>query len=83
MEKSEIKRILAPFLCSVERLEKGEQGVFSDKNDGWFYKFGLPSGQRFGVHVPAKDKTYTLRPMKNLIPGLREIQWEKTNKGKQ
>ena len=71
-----VKRILsAPisFLCPAT---KEERAVFTDKANGWFYTFGLKSGQSFVAHLDKEDAIFTFRPLNNLIPHLVQFQWK-------
>ncbi len=78
MKESEIQRILsAPLVFVQPTSEQKQKELFPDKNDGWFYSFGLASGQEFVGHLPEKDRVFTFRPAKNLIPDLMEIEWIK------
>jgi len=78
MEKSEVKRILSAPICFLLRSTDEERNVFADKKDGYFYTFKLASGQRFVGYVPEEEEVYTFRPLNNLVPNLKELQWKKT-----
>ncbi len=78
MKESEIQRILsAPLVRVLPATEQEKKEIFPDKRNGWFYTFGLASGQEFVGHIPEKDRIFSFRPTKNLIPDLMEIEWEK------
>ena len=79
MEDKKIREILSAPICRFLRSTNEEKAIFPDKG-GFFYTIGLASGQRFVGHVSMKDdeENYTFRPIKNLIPNLLEVRWEKT-----
>lgn len=81
MPKPSVKEILSAPIALVRPSTDKEKEVFMDKKGGYFYTVGLASGQKFAAHIGEdKDKTeptevFTLRPLENLLPNLREIQW--------
>lgn len=79
MEDKRIREILSAPICLFLRSTNDEKAIFPDKK-GFFYTIGLASGQRFVGHVSMDDdkESYTFRPLKNLIPNLLELNWEKT-----
>ena len=79
MEDKRIRQILSAPVCHFVRSTEEEKALFPDKK-GWFYSIKLASGQRFVGCVSANgdEESYTFRPLKNLIPGLSELKWEKT-----
>ena len=78
MTPSEITRILSAPISILRRATPEERTVFSRKKDGLFYLFGLASGQRFVAYVPVDKQIYIFRPIRNFLPGLKEIVWKKT-----
>ena len=77
MEKAEITRILSAPISLLRHSSEKEKELFSDKTGGYFFTFGLASGQRFVGYIPEMQESYLFRPLKNLLPNLQEIQWER------
>ncbi|MBQ3695725.1 MAG: hypothetical protein II938_01980 [Alphaproteobacteria bacterium] len=92
MLKPSVKEILsAPITLARPSTDK-EREVFADKQgrclftvgspSGYFYTIGLASGQKFVAHIGSENNqvdAFTLRPLKNLLPNLKEIQWNACN----
>ena len=85
-QKKEIQTILWSHLSYVQQATQKEKALFPDKKDGWFYTFGLESGQEFIAHFSLPKKLndekerkvvgeITFRPTNNVLPDLREIQF--------
>ena len=79
MPKPSVKEILsAPITLACPSTDK-EKEVLADKKSGYFYTIGLASGQKFVANMGTENAdmcVYTLRPLENLLPGLKEIQWK-------
>ena len=76
-----IQQVLSAPITLCRRSTDAEKKVLADKKDGYFYTIGLASGQKFVAHMGENkdageiEEVFTLRPVKNLLPSLREIQW--------
>ena len=92
MFKSSVKEILSAPITLARRSTDEEKEVFADKKNshlflvgspsGYFYTIGLASGQKFVAHMGFENRqinSYTLRPLDNLLPNLKEIQWKTCN----
>ncbi len=77
MSQPDVKKILSAPLTLVREATEKEKSLFSDKQTGWIYTFGLSSGQSFVTHIADKEDVFTFRPLNNLLPHLKEIKWEK------
>ena len=78
MEKK-IQHVLTAPINLLRHATKEEREVFPDKTEGAFYTFGLASGQRYVAHIPVgmePERCYTFRPLRNLLPHLKEIVWK-------
>ena len=92
MPKPSVKEILsAPITLARPSTEK-EKEVFADQKGkmlftvgvptGYFYTIGLASGQKFVANMGSENDqvdAYNLRPLENLLPNLKEIQWKICN----
>lgn len=81
MPTPRVKEILSAPITLCRPSTEQERKIFGDKKDGYFYTVGLASGQKFAAHIGEDEdkigptEVFTLRPLENLLPNLREIQW--------
>ena len=81
MPKPSVKEILSAPITLCRSSTDQERQVLADKRGGYFYTIGLASGQKFAAHIGMDEEKgepkgiFTLRPLENLLPNLREIQW--------
>ena len=72
-----VKDILSAPITLLRPSNEEEKGLFHNHDAGWFYTFGLKSGQSFVAHFNKTDDIFVFRPLKNLVPQLMQVQWEK------
>jgi len=81
MPKPSVKEILSAPITLCRPSTEQERKIFGDKKGGYFYTVGLASGQKFAARMSVDEgkgepkELFTLRPLENLLPNLREIQW--------
>ena len=81
LEKEKIRSILDSPVVFIHKSTKEEKDLYSDKKVGWFYTFGLESGQIFVSHFQPMEKysdtlVSTFKPFNSLLPDLKEINFK-------
>ena len=79
MTNESVKQILTAPVVLLRPSNEEERRVFSKDGQGWFYTFGLQSGQSFVAHLDKNYDIFALRPFNNLVPQLEEVQWDRRN----
>jgi len=76
MTDESVKRILKAPVILLRPSSEEERGRFHNKK-GWYYTFGLKSGQSFVAHFSrGQNSILTFRPLNNLVPELTQFKWE-------
>ncbi len=79
MDKDKIRKILSAPVSFIRPSNEKERVLFPDEKEGWFYTFGLASGQQFVGFIPDDiNPRFHFRPVPehNFLPELREIQYD-------
>lgn len=76
MTEQDIHRILLAPVSEVRQATDKEAEAFADKPDGCLYVLGTKNNHQFLTHISKKAKEYTLRPMGDFLPNLKEIRWK-------
>jgi hypothetical protein len=76
MNEEDIRRILLAPVSEVRQATDKEAEAFADKPDGCLYVLGTKNNHQFLTHISKKAKEYTLRPMGDFLPNLKEIRWK-------
>ena len=77
MTDESVKRILTAPIVLLRPSNEDERRLFPKEEKGWFYTFGLQSGQSFVARLPKNEDVFTFRPLNNLVPQLIQFEWEK------
>jgi len=77
MTELSTEQILSAPVNLLRQSNEEERGVFPKDQKGWFYTFGLKSGQSFVANFDGINDGFIFRPLNNLVPQLVEFQWKK------
>ena len=72
-----MRQILSAPITLFRSSNEQERSLFHKRKKGWDYTIGLKSGQSFVAHFDNEDAVFTVRPLNNLVPLLRQIEWKK------
>jgi len=71
-----MRQILSAPITLLRPSNEQERSLFHKKK-GWYYTIELKSGQSFVAHFDNEDAIFTARPLNNLVPLLRQVEWKK------
>lgn len=80
MDSESTRQILTAPIVLLRPSTEEERGLFHNKKNGWFYTFGLKSGQSFVARFSKgndEQNIFLFRPLKNLVPQLAQFQWQR------